>query len=144
MAQVLNVLEELNIDYTRINFVSPPPEWYSGITATGLSLIPSMRDGAGLVISDSNSIGIHLACKHGGQPGGLWPLESAQVGQGLMWAGETINACSIHGLIDKHACTMTRLVLPAQSLETYPLRTTTVCCQMTNRLRGKLLGDTTI
>ena len=100
------MLEELNIDYTRINFVSPPPEWFSKINATGLSLIPSLRDGADLVISDSNAIGIHLACKHGGQPGGLWPLESAQVGQGLMWAGEMTNARSKHGLIATHAaCT---------------------------------------
>ena len=100
------MLEELNIDYTRINFVSPPPEWFSKINATGLSLIPSLRDGADLVTSDSNAIGIHLACKHGGQPGGLWPLESAQVGQGLMWAGEMINERSMHGLIDTHAaCT---------------------------------------
>lgn len=83
--KVYNILQELDIPYIKVNFSSPPPEWYlTTIHATGLSLVPSIRDSTGLTLSDSNSICTHLAYKY--RDKGLWPDNPAHVGQALMWA----------------------------------------------------------
>lgn len=112
------MLQELDIPYIKVNFSSPPPEWYlATIQATGLSLIPSIRDCTGLTLSDSNSICIYLAHKY--RDKGLWSKNPVHVGQALMWAGElkntrNLNARGIHS--------DTNYTLFSYLIVTHPLR----------------------
>jgi len=80
--KVLYILEELNVPYTRVHFVSPPPAYFSEINP--MLLVPAIRDGSSVTMEGSNAICAYLAHKYGSM--GMFPEDSLVLGRALQWS----------------------------------------------------------
>lgn len=75
--KVLFILEELNVSYERVHFLSPPPAYFDQVNP--MRLVPAIRDGP-FVLDGSNSICAYLAHKYG-QKLGMYPVDSFALGR---------------------------------------------------------------
>jgi glutathione S-transferase len=80
--KVMYILEELNVPYERVHFISPPPDYFEDINPA--KLVPAIRDGQ-VVMDGSNSICAYLAHKYG-QHLGIFPSNSLLVGKAIQWS----------------------------------------------------------